>query len=69
MSPVMTPRYPRRATVLTVLTYCPIPIRRRPLVATLVDEGIFEVLNVIPVPWEEKSREVDLFYGLKMVKA
>ena len=69
VSPVMTPRHPRRATALTVLTYCPIPIRRRTCIIALRGEGIFKVLNVISVPREEHSRKVDLFYGSKTVKA
>ena len=49
-------------------TLCPIPIRRRPLVTALFHEHVFKVLNVIPVPWEEISRIVNLFIELKAVK-
>ena len=32
---------------------------------TLFNEGLFEVVNELPVPWEEQSREVDLITGLE----
>jgi len=49
-------------------TLCPIPIRRAPIVTALVLEHVFKVLDITSVPWEEKSRRVNLFVGLKMVK-
>ena len=59
----MTQGSPQCAT--TDLTLSPIPIRCRPLVTALVDESVFEVLEMISVPWEEHPREVDLLIGLK----
>ena len=49
-------------------TLCPIPVRRRSFVTALLNEHIFKELKIISVPWEEHSREVDLFFGLKTVK-
>lgn len=46
-------------------TYCPIPVRCRSLVTALLNEGIFKVLEIVSVPWEEKSRKVDLSFGLE----
>jgi len=50
------------------ITYCPIPVRRRTLVITLLNKRIFKVLKIISVPWEEHAREVNLFFGLRTVK-
>ena len=50
------------------ITYCPIPVRRRTLVITLLDERILKVLKIISVPWEEHARKVNLFFGLRTVK-
>jgi len=49
-------------------TFCPVPIRRRPLVTALVHERVFKELDVISVEWEKQSRIVDLLPGLKMVE-
>ena len=47
------------------ITLSPIPVRLCPLVTALVREYIFEVLDVISVPWEEHSRGVNLFNGIE----
>lgn len=41
-------------------TYPPVPVWLGSVVAALFDEGVFEVLDVLPVPWEEKAGIVDL---------
>ena len=63
MNSVVTQRSPRCATA--DLTLSPIPVRCCPLVTALVGEHVFEVLNIISVPWEEHPRKVDLLIGLK----
>jgi len=50
-------------------TYCPIPVRRHSFVIALLNEHIFKELKIVSVPWEEHSRKVDLFLGLKTMKA
>jgi len=50
-------------------TFCPIPVRHHALVLALLNEYIFEVLNILPVPGKELSGKVDLFLVLKTVKA
>ena len=54
---------------LMVLGQCPIPVRRRPLVIAHVDESVFEVLDIISVPWEEHSRKVNLYIGLRTAES
>ena len=47
----------------------PIPVRRRSLVTALFGERVFKALEIISVPWEEQTSEVDLFFGLRAVIA
>ena len=63
MNSVVTQRSPRCTTA--DLTLSPVPVRCRPLVTALASEHIFEVLNIISVPWQEHPRKVNLLIGLK----
>lgn len=45
-------------------TYGPVPVRLGSSVAALLDERVFEVLDVVPVPREEKTSSVDLSFAL-----
>jgi hypothetical protein len=44
-------------------TYGPVPVRLGSSVAALIDERVLEVLDVVPVPREEKTGSVDLSFA------
>ena len=46
-------------------TYAPVPVRLSTFIAALLDESIFEELDVVPVPREEIAGIVDLSAGLR----
>lgn len=51
-----------------MVTYAPVPIRLYPFVTALALEHVLEVLNVVPVPGEEHSREMNLWIGIRIRK-
>ena len=59
----MTPGYLQRE--VAGITLSPIPIGLCSLVTALVREHIFEVLNIVSVPWEEHPRKVNLSIPVK----
>ena len=46
-------------------TYAPVPVRLSTFIAALLDESIFEELDVVPVPREEIAGIMDLSAGLR----